>query len=240
MDRNEPQPPGSLLESLRARSQELRASDEAARRPIEEALRDIDRRLWAAFRWLDEALGHLGVIRPNVNHVFQLGSILTIDRPQFDRGFVSYRRRTLGGAELLDHIEMFYSLTGPRPITLKVNPGGAQAIEERLRASTLPYHYQTEHDEKRVIRQGVFQISPVIAASMRVQPDYGLQTLGVSLRNVDRFESVSLEFTPDKFDVSALEDLVKLMLGESGAFLRRAPLAGLNGRRAANLSLAQS
>jgi len=237
---NEPPSSGSLLDSLRAQSHELRASGEAARRPIEEALKAIDRQLWAAFRWLDEALGHLGVIRPSVNHVFQLGTILTIDRPQFDRGFNTYRRRTLGGSELLDHIEMFYSLTGPRPITLRVNPGGAQAIEERLRASTLPYHYQTEQDEKRVVRQGVFQVSPVIGASMRVQPDYGLQTLAVTLRNVDRFESVSLEFAPDKLDVPALEDLVKLMLGESGAFLRRAPLAGMNGRRAATLTLAQS
>ena len=37
---------------------------EAARKPMEEAIKDIDRILWRAFRWLDEAMGHLEVIRP--------------------------------------------------------------------------------------------------------------------------------------------------------------------------------
>ena len=53
----------------------------------------------------------------------------------------------------------------------------------------------------------------------------------VTLRNVDRFESVSLEFAPDKMNESALEDMVKFMLGEPNGFLRRAPLALIRGRR---------
>jgi hypothetical protein len=52
----------------------------------------------------------------------------------------------------------------------------------------------------------------------------------VTLRNVDRFESVSLDFTPDKVDEAALEDLVKFMMGEPNGFLRRAPLALIKGR----------
>ena len=49
--------------------------------------------------------------------------------------------------------------------------------------------------------------------------------MDVTLRNVDRFESVVLEFAPDRLDEAALEDLVKFMLGEESGFLRRAPLA---------------
>ena len=56
---------GSLLDSLRAQSTAVRAQGEAARKPVEEALADIDRLLWRAFRWLDEALGHLEVIKPS-------------------------------------------------------------------------------------------------------------------------------------------------------------------------------
>ncbi|MCL4761578.1 MAG: hypothetical protein KJ018_07305, partial [Burkholderiales bacterium] len=43
----------------------------------------------------------------------------------------------------------------------------------------------------------------------------------------DRFETVDLEFMPEQVDEGELEDLVRLMLGESNAFLRRAPLAGV-------------
>jgi hypothetical protein len=229
---SDPLKPGSsLLDTLRAQSTAVRAQGEAARRPVEEALADIDRLLWRAFRWLDEALGHLEVIKPPVAHRFVLPNVATIERPQYERGFVSYRRRALAGQELLEHVEMFYRLVGAEPILLRVHPGSAAAIDERLRGTTLPYQYQTEMDERRVIRYGVFRITPAISANVRFEPDYHRQVIEVTLRNVDRFESVSLEFAPDKLDEGALEDLVKFVLGEANTFLRRAPLAGIRARR---------
>ena len=91
----------TLLDKLREKSEALRAQGEAARKPMEEALKDIDRTLWRAFRWLDEAIGHLEVIRPSIGHSFRLHNVLTIERPKFDRGFVSFRRRALAGMEVL-------------------------------------------------------------------------------------------------------------------------------------------
>lgn len=222
--------PGSLLDTLRAQSTQVRAQGEAARRPVEEALAEIDQLLWRAFRWLDEALGHLEVIKPEVAHRFTIPGVITIERPQFERGFVSYRRRALGGQELLAHIELFYRLVGPQPLVLKVHPGSALSVEDRLRPSSLPYQYVTELDEHRIVRHGVFTITPAIAANVRFEPDYHRQVIEVTLRNVDRFESVSLEFQPTKLDETALEDLVKLVLGEANTFLRRAPLAGFKAR----------
>ncbi len=222
----------TLLDALRERSEALRAKDSEARKPVEEALKEIDRGLWKVFRWLDEALGHLEVIRPQVAHTFTLDTVMTIARPQFDRGFVSFRRRGLAGLEVLEHVEMFYRLEGAQPVVLRVNPAGAVSVEERLRAAALQFQYQTEQDEHRVVRHGVFQVQAAISASVRFQPDYHRQVVQVTLRNVDRFESVFLEFQPSKLDEAALEDLVKFMLGEPNGFLRRAPLALIKGLRA--------
>ena len=52
----EPMYKPTLLERLREQSDALRGQDTAKRRPVEEALSDIDRRLWRSFNWLDEAL----------------------------------------------------------------------------------------------------------------------------------------------------------------------------------------
>jgi hypothetical protein len=223
--------PSSLLEQLREKSESLRARDQASRKPMEEAIKDIDRILWRTFRWLDEAMGHLEVIHPRVNHVFHLGTILSIERPHFDRGFVSFRRRAMVGMEVLEHVELFYRLEGDKPIVLRLNPVGSLGVEERLRGSSLPYQYQTEQDEKRVVKYGLFQVQPHISASARFTPDYHHQMVQVTLHNVDRFEAVSLDFSPEKLNEAALEDLVKLMMGEPNGFLRRAPLALIRGRQ---------
>jgi len=221
----------SYLDQLREQSQALRARGEAERKPMEESIKDIDRILWRTFRWLDEVMGHLEVIHPRVNHVFHLGNVLSIERPKFDRGFVAFRRRSLVGLEVLEHVELFYRVEGDKPILLRLNPGASQSLEERLRGSTLPYQYQTEQDERRVVRYGLFHVQPQLSASVRFEADYSRQIVQVTLRNVDRFESVSLEFRPDMLTEAALEDLVKFMMGEPNAFLRRAPLSLIRGRR---------
>lgn len=214
----------TLLEQLREKSEALRAQGEAARRPLEEGIKEIDRILWRAFRWLDEAMGHLEVIRPRVGHTFHLGSVLAIERPRFGRGFVSFRRKPVASLEVLEHVEVFYRLEGDKPLLVRVPPMQAAGVEERLRTSTLPYQYQTEQDERRVVRYGLFHVQPHVSASIRIEPDYRHQTVHVALRNVDRFESVHLEFQPDKLNEAALESLVKFMMGESNGFIRLAPL----------------
>ena len=105
----------SLLDELRRRAEALRKQQAAARLPQEEARQAIDGALWRAFRWLDEAVGHLGVIRPEVAHRFRLADYLTIDQPRFDSGFASFRRYGLGAADGgLEHVEMFLSADGCR------------------------------------------------------------------------------------------------------------------------------
>jgi hypothetical protein len=220
----------SLLEQLRAQSDALRQQDDSAR-PVADELREIDRRLLASFRWLDEALGHLEVIRPVVAHRFVIEPVLAIASPRYDRGFVTYRRHTYAGLELIEHVELFYRMAQDTPIRLPVPPGAASAIDERLRAAQLN-RYQIEQDD-RGLRRGFFMITPAVMASVRFVPDYGRQVVEATLRNVDRLESVALEFPPEAIGEPAMEDLVRLMLGEANTFLKRAPLVDVGGKRAA-------
>lgn len=216
----------SLLQRLRQQSDAVRAN-ETPRRSVEEILLDMDKRLWRAYRWLDEALAHLGVIKPVVAHEFRVESYLTLSGLQFEQGFVSYRRRHLAGQELLDYVEMFYRLSATTPVKLKVQPTAVAGVDTRLRNAGMQFRYEAEVDERKVIKAGHFAVSPAVTSSIRFNPDYRLHGINVRLTNVDRFENVDLEFKPEQLDEGALEDLVRLVLGESNAFLRRAPLAGV-------------
>lgn len=222
----------SLLSRLRQQSDAVRAA-EAPRRSAEDILQDIDQRLWQLYRFLDEALAHLAVIRPVIAHEFRIDQLVSLSGLRFEQGFVSYRRRHLAGQELLDYVEAFYRLTGSQPMKLRVVPTAVGSLENRLRNAGIPFRYEAEVDERKVIRSGVFSITPAVTASLRFDPDYRGQEIGVRLTNVDRFESVNLEFKPEQFVEAAFEDLVRMMLGESNAFLRRAPLAGVGAARKA-------
>jgi len=224
-------PASRFLDQLRERSDAVRKHQTDAHRPIEDMLRDMDRQLWSAFRWLDEVLRHLEVIRPTVQHTFHIMGVLSIASPRYERGFISYRRKPVASMELLEHVEIFYRLSQDNPVTMKVQPASASSIEERLRAAQLQFRYDTELDEHRVVRNGIFTVTPAITASVRLVPDYRRQRVEVTLRNVDRFESVILDFAANGLNEAALEDLVHLILGEGNQFLRRAPLAGMGASR---------
>ncbi len=231
---NDSLPKPSLLESLRQRSDTVRNADQATRRPLGEELKEIDRRLLAAFRWLDEALGHLQVIRPLVAHRFAIDPVLTIREPRYDRGFVSYRRNEYLGMDLIERVELFYRLAGAAPIRVKTQLAAAAAMDERLRAAQLDFHYQVDTDATRGVRCGVFSVTPAVTASVRFVPDYCRMMVTATLRNVDRLETVTLEFRPDAIGEPTLEDLVRLILGEANTFLKRAPLAGVGAKSVAS------
>jgi hypothetical protein len=79
----------------------------------------------------------------------------------------------------------------------------------------------------RRTRRGVFTVTPAVMAAIRFIPDYDRGVVMATLCNVDRLEPVTLEFAPAAIGEPALEDLVRLILGEANGFLRRAPLAGV-------------
>jgi len=218
-------PKSTLLERLREQSEATRAAEAAARRPLESARRDISRRLSQAVQWLDEAVGYLGVIRPSVKRRFRLTDAVTFDDPRFDQGYVAFRRLGLGDSELLDHVEWQYRLVAATPAVARVGIGGVAHMEERLRTALLKYDYESEQDDKGVVRHGVFRVEPTISASVRFQPDYAREVIGVTLHNVDRFESLRLDFEPEAIGEPALEDLVNCVLGDSDRFLHLAPVA---------------
>ena len=69
-------------------------------------------------------------------------------------------------------------------------------------------------------------VTPNITSSVRFVPDYRHHRVEVTLRNVDRFEPVILDFETPALDTKALDDLVNLMLAKPSQFLLRAPLRG--------------
>jgi hypothetical protein len=223
--------PANLLDSLRARSDAMRGQEKNAKRTPDDVLKELDRKMWHTFKWLDEAIGHLAVIKPAVAHEYRVAELLTIASPQFEQGFVSYRRKAFAGYEAVEYIEVFYRLSLPKPIDLVVPVSAVSGVDDRLRQAQLKFQYRPVQDDDRVVRRGAFNIVAAVTGFAKFLPDYRRQTVEVTLRNVDRFETVIVEFNADKFDDSTLEDLVRFILGEDNAFLRHAPLVGIGARK---------
>ena len=221
---------GSLLD-------ELRGQYEAVREPPDdhadvESFEAIDARLRKAFRWLEQAITYLNGPKPPIDHKFDLGYGFVFESPRFAHGSVGQHERRIVGFPVLEQIDVYYSISASKPLTIDVVPGWVSFAEKTLDAFGLQYTCRRVEERDGTLRKCIFSVPPVIPARITFRVDHRSGLVTVALFNVDRLASVKLEFHSTSIDEPVLEDLVRLMLGRDSAFLKRAPLAGLHGTAA--------
>lgn len=220
--------PGSMFDELRSQYEASRTA--AKPRDEVEGFEAIDKRMRHAYAWLDKAFAYLDGVKPPIAHRFDLGHGLVFEAPRFGRGFVGQHERRIVGFPVLDEINLFYEIAAAKPLTLEVGPGDVRSAEAALDAAGLQYTARRVEDRDGVARKCVLTVPPAIPATVQFRVDYQTGLVDVALSNVDRFDRVTLEFHSQAIDESVLDDLLKLVLGRDGMFLRRAPLAGLHGQ----------
>jgi hypothetical protein len=220
--------PASLLDTLR--NQYEAARQFAKPHADVEEFQQINERLRKAFRWLEKAVTYLDGIKPAIDHRFDLGHGLMFTSPRFDRGSVGQHEQRIVGYPVLDEIHIYYTISASKAQTLDVAPGDVAAAQKALDDAGLQYTSRSVEDAGGAVRKCAISVPPTIHAAVSFRADYQTGVVTVELLNVDRLDRVILEFHSQAIDEPALEDLVRLMLGQSASFLHRAPLAGFHGK----------
>ena len=221
---------GTLLDELRVRY-------EAVQEPLDdhgdvESFEAINARLREAFRWLEKAITYLNGVKPPIEHRFDLGYGYAFDSPRFAHGSVGQQLRRIRGFPVLEGIDVYYEISAAEPLAIEVVPGWVSFAEKTLDAFGLQYTCRRVEDSDGTFRRCIFSVPPAIPARVSFRADYRTGIVTVAIVNVDRLERVTLEFASTEIDESALEDLLRLILGRDLGFLKRGRLAGLRGRAA--------
>ena len=217
--------PGSLLDELRTQYESARESTQE--HADVEGFQAIDTRLRKAFRWLEKAVTYLSGLKPPIEHRFDLGNGLVFESPRFSHGSVGQHEQRIVGFPVLDEISIYYEISASKPISLEVASGMVQVAEKALDDAGLQYTSRRVESSDGRIHKCSFSVPPAIPARVSFRVDYQTGIVTAALTNVDRLDTVALEFHSNEIEEPILEDLVKLILGRDSAFLHRAPLAGI-------------
>lgn len=215
---------GSLLDELRREYEVARVATNGS---MVADFESIDKRMRAAFRWLEQAITYLNAIKPAIDHRFDLGYGYVFDSPRFSHGSVGQHERRIRGFPVLEEIGVYYDIAASRPLTIEVAPGWVSFAEKTLDAFGLQYGCQRTDGADGSMAKCVFSVPPVIPARVSFRASYETGVVTVALFNVDRMDRVSLELDNTAIGEPVLEDLVRLMLDRDSTFLRRARLAGM-------------
>jgi hypothetical protein len=139
---------------------------------------------------------------------------------------VMFRKQRVQQHDVFAHVVIYYTLTGPAPAPVRVAMRRSPEVERALIAANIEFTCESDSAVRGGATSNAFRLAGGLRCEMRFDPDFINDSIIVTLRNVDRFEPVILDFAPPALDAEALDDLVNLMLGKPNQFLLRAPLRG--------------
>jgi len=219
-------PRSFLLEQLRAQADAVAAKRVQQLKLSREVVDRIDQRVHAVFQYFDEACKLLQVISPPIERSFELPHIVRYEGLHLDKASVMFRKQRVLDRDVYDYVVVYYSLAGPAPLPLRVAIRRSPEVERALVSANIEFTTDTDSTVQSGATYNVIRFKPGLRCEVRFDPDFETERIVVTLRNVDRFEPVILDFQPEALDTRALDDLVNLMLGKPSQFLLRAPLRG--------------
>ena len=221
-------PRSFLLEQLRAQADAVAAKRVQQLKLSREVIDRIDQRMHAVFQYFDEACKLLQTISPPVDRYFELQHIVRYEDLRLEKASVTFRKQRVQDQDVYDYIVVYYALGGPPVPPLRVSIRSSQDIERALVSAHIKFTCDTDSSVQTGATYNVIRIAPGLRCEVRFDPDFENGRIVVTLRNVDRFEPVILDFETAALDAQALDDLVNLVLGKPSQFLLRAPLRGFS------------
>jgi hypothetical protein len=219
-------PKSFLLEQLRAQADAVAAKRVQQLKLSREVVDRLDQRMHHVFQYFDEACKLLQVIYPPVERSFELPHIVRYDGLHLERASVMFRKQRLQDRDVYDYVVVYYNLAGPSPPPLRIAIRRSPEVERALVHANIEFSCDTGSTAQSGATYNVIRIAPGLRCEVRFDPDFEHGRIVATLRNVDRFEPVILDFETPALDTKALDDLVNLMLAKRSQFLLRAPLRG--------------
>jgi len=219
-------PKSFLLEQLRAQADAVAAKRVQQLKLSREVVDRLDQRMHHVFQYFDEACKLPQVIYPPVERSFELPHIVRYDGLHLERASVMFRKQRLQDRDVYDYVVVYYNLAGPSPPPLRIAIRRSPEVERALVHANIEFSCDTDSTVQSGATYNVIRIAPGLRCEVRFDPDFEHGRIVATLRNVDRFEPVILDFETPALDTRALDDLVNLMLAKPSQFLLRAPLRG--------------
>jgi len=213
-------------DSLLARFKTLAATapadrnDEHSRR--RERLQRASQALHAAFRYLNDLVKQLNVVRPPIAKDFSLPGNIVFSSMQWRSGDVDYRTSDNAREErIYESVTLRCRFGSDKVHELERAPLADKTMHRNLSDYNVSFDARELRDENKRVVKTRFRIPSEVRALAVFKPEQDADCIHLRLTNMYRFGVMEFRLPFGDFDQRTLDDLVNLMLGESDAFLRR-------------------
>jgi len=181
----------------------------------------VDKALRQTFRYLDELLKQLAVIKPENASTFSLPALGDMKGLRFEESFVNYRTRREGGREVFDYVSLFIKWAGATNMTVVRDlPPAIEKLRRQLDEYNLKFDVKEDFNERRSITKATFSIPCRVRSDVEIKGLYGQGKLRIEAKNLLRFGADFFTVPAEDISEPVLEELARMLLGEPTGFRR--------------------
>jgi hypothetical protein len=210
-----------LLDDLKKKADALQTQQQSEDQLRQADIEEVDKALRQTFRYLDELLKQLVVVKPENASTFALPGIGEMKALKFSESFINYRQKREGEREVFDYVALFIKWTTTNELTVVRDlPPAVEKLRRQLDEYNLKYTIKEDFNDRRSLTKAAFSITPLVRSDVEIRGLYGQGKLRIEAKNLLRFGADFFTVPARDIGEPVLEELARMLLGESSGFRR--------------------
>lgn len=209
---------GGLLGLLRQQADQHRHQEQAL--SIERSATNtlIDESLKYIFFYLHDLVQQLNVLKPRIPRSYPLADQVVLSGLIWQEGFADYRTQAQSAGAMVELVTFTFQLAGTKPLIVERDGHVQERFRHTLFDYGLKFSCKEFKNERRYIERAEFTIASQLSVSLRWRADFERGLLVFETRNFERLGVSSFSIKPGAIDLALLEELGKMVLGQSSRF----------------------
>lgn len=205
----------SLLGALKQQAHEKLQSDVQKSGLQIEQKKDISAALQRAFRYFDELVKQLNVLKPAYEKSYSFFGVADFDEMHWEEGRADYRMEQLASEDrLFDQASLRYRLVAPKKFSVTRENPAMEKLRKTLFDHGIIFTTDEQINDRSRVERATFNFPCEIKAGLMLMGDENTGEIVLRTRNIERFGIMEYRTTPESITTETLDALTLLILGK--------------------------
>ncbi len=209
----------SLLNTLKQKAEAKRQGDQQDSTLKSEQLQQVSASLGACFHYLNDLVQQLNILKPAYGKTYTLFGFGEFDELAWQEGRADYRMRE-GATEdrVYDQVTLRFRLASPKRFNVTREHPVSEKLRKALFDNGINFGVDEMRNDRGFVERATFSGACEVKAGLLIAGDFETGKLMLRTRNIERFGVSEYQFAPQALNHEALDELVRLILGEANQF----------------------
>lgn len=215
----------SLLGALKQQaSAKLQNEVQKSSLQVEQRVR-MSEALQRAFRYFDELVKQLNVLKPPYEKSCSFFGVVDFDEMHWEEGRADYRMEQVASEDrLFDQASLRYRLVAPKKFSVTRENPAMEKLRKALFDHGIVFTTDEQLNDRARVERTTFTFPCEIKAGLLLMGDAATGEVVLRTRNIERFGAMEYRTTPEVITTATLDELTLMILGKPsrvGQLLRR-------------------